>query len=174
MSEVIPRTAPVVAFARSEDEVYYLCSEVAAGLGVSPTMLRRLAREDPQELAPSSGAAFGANRVALYRMEDVVRIRKDLLTRWPDHDDGRPRRRPGRPRLWSDGERRDRQRRHRAACYWRTRSRDLADHDPGRAAEAQARAEKLTEDLRREHAERVPRATAPRRTLSYAELERSR
>jgi hypothetical protein len=167
---VLPRIAPIVAFVRSLDEEVYLGSEVAPALGISATTLRRLTRTDEQ-LGPSLQVAYGSRTIGLYSMRDVDHLRSVLITRWPDHPDGRPRRRPGSARRWSDAERRDRHRALRRASYYRSRGRRLAGHSPEAARMAFAKAEHLTSVLDHQLAERRREASAPTRALSYIEWE---
>jgi hypothetical protein len=142
----------VVLFVRSLDGDYFLCTEVADALGVSAATLRRLARDHPDTLGPSYSTRFGRMPVSLYSMDDIDRLQTHLDHRWPDRDGGSARNRPGRPRLWSDVERRDRRARYCAVAYRNRRATELAAVG-NHAAAAQARrvAATIQEALAAEH-----------------------
>jgi hypothetical protein len=142
----------VVAFVRSLDVAYYLCTEVADALGVSAATLRRLARDHPDTLGPSCSAWFGRMLVSLYVMDDIDRLQAHLDYRWPDRDGSSSRNRPGRRRLWSDAERRDRRARYCAAAYRNRRATELAQAgDQLAAANARHSAATIQEALTAEH-----------------------
>jgi hypothetical protein len=107
---------PLIAQVRSLPAVFFLTSEVANALEVSPTTIRRLARTHP-ELAGSQVASYGRMRIPLYDDADVDRVAAHLRSH--------PNRR-GRPRQWSDQERGERRSAHSAAGYHRRRAAVLA------------------------------------------------
>jgi hypothetical protein len=142
----------VVAFVRGLDGAYYLCTEVAGALGVSTSTLRRLARDHPDTLGPSCTGWFGRMPVSLYVMDDIDRLQAHLDQRWPDRDGGSFRDRPGRPRLWSDAERRDRRARYCAVAYRSRRATELAAvGNHAAAARARRVAAEVQEALAAEH-----------------------
>jgi hypothetical protein len=114
----------LVAYIRALPGSWYLTSDVADAVGTSAATLRRLARTR-DNLAPSHVTTYGRVRVDLYNDTDVERIAAYLR----DHKSER-----GRPRVWTDAERRQRRIAHSAAGYHRRRAAMLASR--GRLAEA--------------------------------------
>ena len=108
---------PLVARVRALPGVFYLTSEVADALDTSAATLRRLALAHT-DLAPSSTTFYGRLRVDLYNDADVYRLHSHLAA----HQSRR-----GRPRLWTDQERRERRNAYSAAGYHRRRAARLTD-----------------------------------------------
>ena len=147
----IDRINPAVAFVRGLDQAWFLCSEVAYALGTSPSTLRRMARADPREMGPAEVIAFGRIEIWLYDMAGVDRLHHHLMT---DRSDGTPPR--GRPRLWTDQERRHRRTALSAASYQRRRARALrAIGDITRATTAENAAAGITTRLQAESDRRI-------------------
>lgn len=148
------RLNPTIAHVRSLDGEFYLCTEVADALGISPATLRRRAARDPDRLRPSRVTRFGATTLALYDLDDVNRLAADVQLTVAGS-------RRGRPRLWDDHERRTRRRAHSAASYQRRRARTLtARGDTSSAAAASelahATATSLAEQRQRRQAQSSP------------------
>jgi hypothetical protein len=158
-----------VRFVRSLDGGYYLCTEVADALDVSAATLRRLARDHPDTLGPSYSARFGRMPVSLYVMDDIDRLQAHFDRRWCDRDGSSARDRPGRPRLWSDAERRDRRARYCAVAYRNRRATELAAvGNHAAAAHARRAAATIQKALAAEHS----RARASRRHRVTRWMER--
>lgn len=100
---------PVARWVRSLPQECYLATEVADALGVVVGTIRRLGREHPQELGPSYRGYKGEQPVYLYTPEDVERLRvylEKVATVMPFRQAGQR----GRPQLWTDEQRIQRQR----------------------------------------------------------------
>lgn len=65
--------SPTVRFVRSLPGEYYMVSEAAKMIGVSPHTLRQYV-SDPN-LSPTKCANFGKVRIYLYTMEDIQKYR---------------------------------------------------------------------------------------------------
>lgn len=131
------RLSPTIAHVRRLDGEFFLCTEVADALGVSPATLRRLAGRNPGGLGPTHISELATRELALY---DMARV-SDLAQETSRTVRGARR---GRPRLWDDAERRSRRRAYSAMGYQRRRARVLdARGDCVAAAEAVDRAANL-------------------------------
>lgn len=73
------RVSPVTLFVRSLGD-YYTSKEVAEKLGVSVSLVRKMAREGATD-APSYVAEMGHTTMSLYTPEDIDTLRKHLNTR---------------------------------------------------------------------------------------------
>lgn len=112
---------PTTRLVRSLDGDYFMVREVAETLGVSQTTLRKfLSSEDPEHanLRPSHMVAFGKVNVYLYTRDDVDRIRAYLKARM-EVKDFTVTNAPGRPRIYSDAQRRERGRLYTRRHYWK-------------------------------------------------------
>jgi hypothetical protein len=151
VTTVLDPLPSVVEFVRGLDGDFFLCREVAEALGVSTARLRRLSLDNPDAFAPSNSTRFGKMLVRLYAIADVERLHQHLEARSITAASGSPRR-PGRPRLWTDAERRNRRARYCAAAYRSRRARELADAgEHGAAAVASRAAAAIRESLRAEY-----------------------
>ena len=122
--------------------IWYLHSEVADALGVSPATVRRLARRAPS-LQPSAVLQRGSVGVRLYDQATVDALAEQLAANGS---------RRGRPRLWDNQQRKRRRALHSAAGYYRRRAALLlARGDPDGARRAESRASALRAALRAGH-----------------------
>jgi hypothetical protein len=165
VTTVIGPLPPVVGFVRNLDGDFFLCREVAEALGVSTATLRRLSLVNPDAFAPSGSTGFGKMLVRLYAMGEVDRLHAHVEAKSIAAENGSLRR-AGRPRLWTDAERRDRRARYCAAAYRSRRARELADAGAhGAAAVANRAAVTIRETLRAEYDRaRLALQTAPHRS----------
>jgi hypothetical protein len=125
---------------------------------------------DPEAFAPSS-IGFGKMLVRLYAISEVERLHQHLEAKSIAAASGAPRR-PGRRRLWTDAERRDRRARYCAAAYRSRRGRELTDAgQPVAAAVASQAAATIRDDLRAEYDRAQPRGTPRSRSGWAASLE---
>jgi hypothetical protein len=74
------RRSPVIDYVRSLDEDYCTTHEVAAILGVSDNLVRKLAKDKVTQ-APSFVAPFGKTHVNLYTKEDISALKHHLKNR---------------------------------------------------------------------------------------------
>jgi len=138
--------AAVVAFVRALPGGFYLRREVADALGVSAATLGRLGRTNADRLGPSHRVKFRGLPVLLYDQDRVDRLHAHLAHH---------RSRRGRPRLWSDEERRARRVAYSSIGYRQRRAAELrtrGDHDE--AARMVLCAEQVASELRMDHARR--------------------
>ena len=130
---------PSTRFVRSLEGDYLMVREAAETLGVRHTVLRTLMRQDHNPpLAPSFCAFFGKVKIYLYTREDIARIREYLTKRrqvFPNDDVVAYK---GRPRLWTDAERKVRNRLYSRAYYYRKK---VEEHTKAGNAEAAALAQ---------------------------------
>jgi len=106
----------LVAHVRALAGSFYLRREVSNALGVSPAPLIRMAELAPDLLGPTHETHYGRVRVLLYDHDAVEQLHAHVAA----HCSIR-----GRPRLWTDEERRSRRAAHSAAGYRRRRAADL-------------------------------------------------
>jgi hypothetical protein len=141
----IPAIPHIVERVRALSGEFYLRAEVADALGISPSTLRRIAARIVP-LGPSGTITAGTLTVPVYNTAAIARLHAHLAEQ---------RSRRGRPRLWTDEERRARRAAHAAAGYRRRRAaelRDRADHD---GADRMLRdADRIRADLRFAHRRR--------------------
>lgn len=123
-----------IATVRALPGEHYLCHEVADALDVSAATLRRLGRREPVKLGPTTTIVAGGKPVAVFDMAAVERIAAHL-------EQGRSA--AGRPRLWTDTERRLRRMSYNGAGYLRRRAETL------RAQGRDEEADRLDEVVRR-------------------------
>ena len=122
---------------------FYLRREVADALGVSAATLDRLGRSDPDHLGQCHRILFGGLPVLLYDHDRIERLHAHLATH---------RTRRGRPRLWSDEERRARCATYSALGYRRRRAEQLrARGDHAEADRLHRLADQLAAELRHDH-----------------------
>lgn len=164
-----PNRGTIVRLVRELPGNFFLQREVAEALSCSVGLLVKVRQEDPETFRPSSCIEWRGNLVYLYTMEDVRQLQEHFARRWHhlavDPSPGVPAA-SGRslawcpqPRLFDDAERRERQRRHTQAGYWKARAARYARRGQSELAEqAAARCEQIRQQLR---AERVLRATPP-------------
>jgi hypothetical protein len=142
----IPPVPRVVAHVRNMPGDFFLRAEVADALAVSPATLRRLALTDTMTLGPSAMVTYGTLLVPAYNAAAIARLHAYLAA----HRSAR-----GRPRLWTDTERRARRAAHSAAGYRRRRAAALRDRGDQAEAEQMLRdADRLRSTLRYAHQER--------------------
>lgn len=134
--------AACVRAVRSLPGIWYLRSEVADALGVSPATVRRLSSRAPS-LQPSAVLQRGSVGVSLYDQAAVDALGERLAATAS---------RRGRPRLWDDQQRRRRRALHSAAGYYRRRAALLkARGDLDSARQAESRASVLRAALQASH-----------------------
>jgi hypothetical protein len=135
--------AAAVGFVRGLPDEFYLRHEVADALGVSAATLDRLGRSDPDHLGPCQRMMFGGLQVLLYDRDRIERLHAHLA----EH-----RSRRGRPRLWSDEERRARRAAYSALGYRCRRAKELrARGDHAEGDRMQHLADQLAAELRHDH-----------------------
>jgi hypothetical protein len=146
VTTVIAPIPTVIAAVRALPGEHFLCHEVADVLEVSPATLRRLSGSESMTLGPTANFVAGGKTVAVYDLAAVDRLFAYL---------SQHRSAAGRPRLWSDSERRARRLAYNTAGYRRRRAASL--HERGRHADAD-RFDQLARDairgLRDEHCRR--------------------
>jgi hypothetical protein len=154
MPVTLPAIPPIVRHVRDLDGNLFLVREVANALGISPATVRRVAEIRP-DLRPSAITMFGDMLVPLFTLEDLTRLDRYVAERRASLAAAR-RRSAGRPRLWSDSERRARRARHCAASYRRRCARALTEAGDLAAAQAAARAAaEIRDHLQQVHDDRA-------------------
>lgn len=141
----IPSMPIVVEIVRRLDGEHFLCREVADALDVSTATIRRLGAR--KVLAPTTIVFNGTMAVPVYDMATVERLSAHLA----QHRSG-----AGRPRLWSDAERRVRRAAYNALGYRRRRAAALRKSGDHCAADrVQQEADRLAAQLRADRLQRV-------------------
>lgn len=149
----IPRLPVAVDLVRRLDGVYFLRGEVADALRVSTSTIRRLAVHDVL-LAPTAIVLNGTTAIAVYDLATIERLSAHL---------GEHRSRAGRPRLWSDTERRDRRAAYSALGHRRRRAEALCRAGDHLGADrAQTNADRLVGQLHADHRLRSTELRLPR------------
>lgn len=150
----MPRISPITAFVRSLEGDWFTLAEVARAIGRPEETLRDWAKRDPETYGAHHSERFGQRVVYLYDPARIERLRKALL----EAQQAQPLRftgMPGRPRIWSDDERKDRERQMARVVYYRRRVKELiAAGDRSGARKANAKYRELTSRLHEEEAER--------------------
>lgn len=77
------KMSPAKAFIQSLDGDYMSVNDVAAELGVSDALVRKLSRRKTIT-APSFTAPFAGKKMGLYTKEDVEELRAHVNTNWND------------------------------------------------------------------------------------------
>lgn len=111
---------PATRFVRSLPGEYFMTREAAAMLGVPRRRLDEYVASYPDELGPSFCTFFGKLKIYLYTQEDIERIRAHLTNVrrvFPPRTPGAG----GRPRKWTDEERKERQRLYAKRHYYHRR-----------------------------------------------------
>lgn len=155
----VERMDPATRLVRSLPGKYLMVREAAEVLGVSHTTLRRLLKDEPEELGPSFCVYVGKNaspetgkgKIYLYTQEDLDKLRAFLSGPkriWRNTDTPRQ---TGRPPKWTSEERKERQRLYSASYYYAQRAKKLAaDGDPNGAVIAQSRVDEIQAQLNKE------------------------
>lgn len=117
--------SPTIRFVRSLPGEYYMVSEAAKMLGLSPHTLRQYV-SDPA-LSPTKCANFGKIRIYLYTMEDIDRIKAELDERRKvvDYNGERHGRPSGRPRQFTEYEAAQRKKMYAKRYYYQKRAEQL-------------------------------------------------
>jgi|694.fasta_scaffold04974_32 DNA-binding transcriptional MerR regulator len=117
--------SPTVRFVRSLPGEYYMVSEAAKMIGVSPHTLRQYV-SDPN-LSPTKCANFGKVRIYLYTMEDIQKIQNELNERRKvvDFNGERMGKPSGRPSKFSKEEAAHRKRLYAQRYYYTKRAHKL-------------------------------------------------
>lgn len=124
---------------RGLPEIFYLTSEVAEVLELSPATIRRFGHRDPS-LAPGYETWFGRIRVDLYNPATLDRLVEYVDQRCENR---------GRRRQWDEDTRRARRAAHCSAGYYRRRAAKLsAQGDLPNAHRADRRAQEISAALR--------------------------
>lgn len=157
---------------RGLNGTYYLRREVAAALECSVGLLVKVRNEDPAKCGSTFAIEWRGSVVYLYTLDDVRRLQAHFADRWPhlavdpspgvSAAAGSSLAWSGQPRLFDDDERRERQRRHTQAGYWKSRAACYARRGlPDLAEQASARCEQIRQQLRAERAKRLAPNTVP-------------
>jgi hypothetical protein len=148
------RISPVTAFIRSLEGEWFSLAEAARAIDRPEETLRDWARRDPEAYGAHHSERFGQRTIYLYDIEGIERIRKALVDAQQE-DPLRFAGRPGRPRIWSNDERRDRERRMAQVVYYRKRVPELlAAGKRSAARKASKRAHEIAAQLEHDRAKR--------------------
>lgn len=146
---------PATRYVRSLPGNYFMLKEVSEMVGVSQYVLRKLIQdEDAGEakapgLTPSKYAPMGNNKIYLYTREDVENLRAHFANRRRVVEIDGPINRGGRPPIYTREERRERNRLHSQAWYYRKRAEKLLDAGKeAEAAQALTRYNEINEELK--------------------------
>lgn len=97
-----------------------MVTEASAALGISPYYLRKWITEGKEGFGPSRKVMFGPTQIYLYTEDDLERIKENHQSeRIVTSFDGS--RGKGRPRIYTDAERRKRGRLQSRRYYWKVR-----------------------------------------------------
>jgi len=133
---------PSTRFVRSLDGDYFMLREAAEILGVKHTLLRSLMRSDDNKdrsLEPTFCTFFGKVKLYLYTKDDIARIRVYLTKRKQVFRNTELANFKGRPRIWTNEERKDRNRLYSRAYYYRKKAEEhTANGDTAAADRAKA------------------------------------
>lgn len=136
------RTDPATSFVRQLEGDWYLLREAADMVGVSQGTLRKLITNEVEGLVPGHYTMFGRNKIYLYTIEDIDRLREHFSQRLRVYtNDGK--RTSGRPQVYTHEERKVRARLYSRAWYWRNRIEMLTEE--GRTEELAKAKRKLKE-----------------------------
>jgi hypothetical protein len=121
------RLDPATRLVRSLDGEYYKLVEAAEMLGIGSSTLRKYISTGNKEMSPSKQINYlDKVRIYLYTAEDIERMREYLGSMSSVQEFDGPMRPRGRPRKYSDEQRRERMRLFAKASYWRRRASDLS------------------------------------------------
>lgn len=117
--------SPAEAFVRSLDGEFFMLREAAEMVGVSQYTLRTLIAAEADGLTPSNYAMFGKVKIYLYTRADIERLREHFKRRLEVRKFDGPAPKSGRPPIYTKDERRERNRLHSQAYYYRKRAEKL-------------------------------------------------
>lgn len=118
---------PSTRFVRELDGDYFMLREAAEMLDVPQRRLRDFIKDDPENLGPSFCAMFGKIKIYLYTKDDIETIRQHLQDQKKVYRNKDKPGAGGRPRLWTDEQRKERQRLYSQAHYYRLRAAEVDD-----------------------------------------------
>lgn len=146
---------PATRYVRSLPGNYFMLKEAAEMVGVSQYVLRKLIQDEDageakaEGLTPSKYAPMGNNKIYLYTREDVERLQVHFANRKRVVEIDGPINRGGRPPIYTREERRERNRLHSQAWYYRKRVEKLfAEGKEDEAQDALEKYNKISAELK--------------------------
>lgn len=128
---------------------YYIVREVVAKTGISESTLRRAIRNNTKEMMPSKVVIQGREgKIYLYTPADIERIVNFYSQRYTPKDFDGELPLTGRPRKYTEQQRKERARLHSKANYWKTKAANLRrDRKRKEAQEAERRYKEIRKEL---------------------------